>query len=172
MKLSSKILSGFALMSAAMCFAGTAGQAAMYDGVFMRNSQMYEVRDGQTKPMLDDVKLGNGAEVLASGVVILRNGNRFTLHDGESITEGGIMTRDGGAESITDGYMMKDGQVYVIRDGHSFPMNAESRNMKDGSVIMRDGRVETNYGTTMQLKDGEMITRDGQVISPSAQVSQ
>lgn len=58
---------------------------------------------------------------------------------------------------------MKDGKVWVMKDGKTMEMT-EDMTLTDGTVVMKDGSyMEKGKGEKMMLKEGEAITWEGKV---------
>ena len=58
-----------------------------------------------------------------------------------------------------DQITMKDGQVMVVKDGETTPME-EDVTMADGTRVMRNGQVLMANGTARMMREGETITMD------------
>lgn len=63
-----------------------AGRAQANDGFQRRDGAMYLVRNGQARPMPQDVHLPNGRLVTRDGFVVQRDGRRTELRDGQGCT--------------------------------------------------------------------------------------
>lgn len=59
-----------------------------------------------------------------------------------------------------DGVKMKNGKVWVVKDGNKTEATREVT-LNDGSRVMTDGSVVMADGTVKKLGDGDMITMDG-----------
>lgn len=65
--------------------------------------------------------------------------------------------------STSDGLMMKDGKMWVTKNGKTMPMNAEVT-LDNGIRVMTDGTYMDKNGTTMRLKNGESIGMNGKMM--------
>lgn len=63
-----------------------ASRAQANDGFQRRDGTMYLVRNGQVRPMPQDVHLPNGRLVTRDGFVVQRDGRRTELRDGQGCT--------------------------------------------------------------------------------------
>lgn len=61
---------------------------------------------------------------------------------------------------MTEGIQMKNGEVWVVKDGKKNKMAAETM-LNDGSRVMANGNVVLKDGTTRTLNNGERISMDG-----------
>lgn len=66
----------------------------------------------------------------------------------------------------TDGFMMKDGAVMQMTDGMSKAIEEDVK-LKNGIIIMKDGRVKYKNGKVISLKEGDWVLRDGTVKHPA-----
>jgi chromosome condensin MukBEF MukE localization factor len=64
-----------------------------------------------------------------------------------------------------DQITMKDGQVMVVRDGETTPME-EDVTMADGTRVMRNGQVLMANGTARMMREGETLTLDREPTEP------
>jgi hypothetical protein len=58
--------------------------------------------------------------------------------------------------------MMKDGKMWVMKDGKSMEMT-KTMTMTNGTMVMTDGTVKTKAGKTMMMKEGESMTMNGKM---------
>jgi uncharacterized Zn ribbon protein len=92
MKNSMKALIALSIGLAGACIS-FAGSRAQMDGFSMRDGRMFITERGDTTELMDDMKLRNGTEVLKDGTVITKDGNRFVLHDGDSLEFDGTLVK-------------------------------------------------------------------------------
>lgn len=71
-----------------------------------------------------------------------------------------VMAQDKDKKMMHDGVVMKDGKMWMKKDGERSEMTAEMT-LNDGTKVMPNGSVTMPDGTARMLKDGEMITMDG-----------
>ncbi len=72
--------------------------------------------------------------------------------------------KNGKMQSTTsDGLMMKDGKMWMTKNGKTMPMDAEVT-LDNGIRVMTDGTYMDKNGTTMRLKNGESISMAGKMI--------
>lgn len=65
--------------------------------------------------------------------------------------------------STSDGLMMKDGKMWMTKNGKTMPMDAEVT-LDNGMKVMTDGTYMDKNGTTMRLKNGESIGMNGKMM--------
>lgn len=63
-------------------------------------------------------------------------------------------------DKMKDGVKMKNGKVWVIKDGNKTEATREIT-LNDGTRVMTDGSVVMADGTMKKLENGDMITMDG-----------
>ncbi|WP_354578177.1 DUF6799 domain-containing protein [Hymenobacter sp. UYP22] len=63
-----------------------AGWAQANDGFQRRDGAMYLLRNGQVRPMPQDVHLPNGRLITRDGFIVQRDGRRTELRDGQGCT--------------------------------------------------------------------------------------
>lgn len=67
------------------------------------------------------------------------------------------------SKASRDGVMMRDGKMWVIKDGKSTAMTAEMT-MSNGTKVMTDGTYMTKDGKKMKMKNGESMRMDGELM--------
>lgn len=73
------------------------------------------------------------------------------------------MTKEEKAAAEMNHIAMKDGKVWVMKDGKTMEMT-EDMTLMDGTTVMKDGSyMEKGKGEKMMLKEGEAITWEGKV---------
>lgn len=65
---------------------------------------------------------------------------------------------------MKDCVMMKDGKMWVMKDGQKSEMT-ETMTLSNGTSVMTDGSVKTTDGKTMMMKDGDMMDMNGKMKS-------
>jgi hypothetical protein len=163
MKTSAKTL--LAVIFGLACISHSYAATDMKDGFTVKHEQVMITENGETKAMLDDMKLRDGTEIRSDGTVIIPGAGRTTLKEGDYMSFGGTITRSGtGAVDITaEGVMMKDGQVMIIKDGNSSVMTKDFIRMNDGTKVMKDGTVITPNGERDMLRNGDEVLMDGKI---------
>jgi len=62
-----------------------------------------------------------------------------------------------------DGMMMKDGKMMQMKAGTMTEMTQDIT-LSDGTMVMKNGEVMMKDGKKMTLKNGDMITMDGKMM--------
>lgn len=168
-----------ALSLAASVFAGPADRPLATEGISVRNGYVIITKAGRSAILLDDVKLSNGTKVIYNGTVIMPDGSKTELREGDRISVDGTMSRAPSAlhapgpaardpaPAVNAYVLRKDGQMIVCRNGSSAPMDTDSFWLHDGSTVTKDGRVTTADGRTLTLRDGDRISMEGAVTRAS-----
>ncbi len=73
------------LIFALLGIISTAFSQSVKHGYLRHSGQMYEIKNGKTYALNNDVKLNNGSTVLRNGTVINQNGTRRNMSDGEAV---------------------------------------------------------------------------------------
>jgi len=154
-----------AAMLVLACACRSLAGAETKDGFVMRNGQIRITRNGETRTMVDNVKLYDGTIVRTNGAVKIPGGGRTTLHEGDTMSFGGTITRaaTGAVEMTADGAFMKDGRMMIASDTKALAMDAKFITMNDGTKVMKDGMVITPSGRKTLLKDGDEVLMDGRL---------
>ncbi len=66
-------------------------------------------------------------------------------------------------EDMHDCVIMKDGKMWVMKDGKTMSMDKEMT-MENGTVVMADGHYMNKGGEKMMLKNGQCINMDGKMM--------
>ena len=82
--------------------------AKMKDGVMMKDGKMMVCKKGETMPMTEDMKMGNGTMVMKDGTVKTKDGKTMMMKDGEMIDKNGKISMMKMDEM--EGDKMKDGK--------------------------------------------------------------
>jgi len=130
----------------------------VFDHVVMKNGRVVVVQDGEPTSLDGEMTLADGTRVLADGTVTSHEGTRRKLLDGQ------MLKLEGGQIPAQDTILLKDGKVYVQKDGSTLEvlpgrtvmMNNGTKVFSDGSVLMRDGKRVT-------LVEGQVHTIEGVV---------
>lgn len=126
------------------------------DHLTMRRGQVIVVRDGAESVLRQDMFLPDGVRVKPDGVIIRRDGRLRRLIDGQ------IVKLDGSVLAAQDTVTLRDGKVFVQRDGSQFPLEkARSIMMNDGTKVFGNGQVIKADGEVVQLSEGQILKLEG-----------
>ena len=126
------------------------------DHLRRQGGKMILFKDGKESALSGEYVLPNGTRVLPSGEVRLPNNQLKRLIDGQ------IVGLDGTIISPRDSVTLRDGKVFVQRDGSQFPLRPnQTMMMNDGSKVFSDGRVVRRNGEVVQLTDGQILELTG-----------
>lgn len=65
-------------------------------------------------------------------------------------------------QKMKDCVMMKDGKMYVVKDGESTEMT-KAVVMSNGSKVLANGDVIAKNGDTVKLEDGDVVYMNGKI---------
>jgi len=159
-----KLLEGQILDQEGMLTNPNGTTKTVWDHLTKERGQMVLFRDGKGSALQQAITLPTGVEVRPNGVIALPDGqiNRFL--------EGQIMKLDGTVLAATDTVMLKNGTVYVQKDGSQFPLRRrQSLMMNDGTKVFGTGKVAQKNGETIQLAEGQILKIKGITFGRSPQ---
>ncbi len=130
----------------------------VFDNILAKNGLSMITRDGETTPLASNFTLGDGRIITPDGYIIQRDGLRLKLLDGQ------MYQLDGKAILAKDSVTLREGKVWVQKDGAQFEvMPGRSLMMNDGTKVLGDGTVVMTDGTQRKLAEGEILTLQGVV---------
>jgi hypothetical protein len=128
------------------------------DHVMMRRGKMYLTVDGDTSTLQTEVVLGDGSRITPDGYQIDGYGRQVKLMDGQ------MFRLDDGPIPVKDTVTLRDGKVWVQKDGSRFEVAyRRSLMMNDGTKVFGDGTIVMRNGQTRHLAEGEILTVEGVV---------
>ncbi len=131
------------------------------DGATVKDKTLYHIQSGQLKEVKDNFKLPFDVEVTTNNTFKIGKGKERTITDGQIIrADGWITSPDGSIEPVMDHLIMKEGRVYVVRDGQASALT-ESMSFPNGSIITPDGYYTRPGGLRVRLLDGRLFKMDG-----------
>jgi len=90
MKTTAKTL--LAVIFGLACISRSFAATDMKDGFMEKDNKLLITENGQTKTIIDDMKLQDGIVVRADGTVIIPDGGRITLKEGDTMSFEGTVT--------------------------------------------------------------------------------
>lgn len=134
------------------------------DGVVMKDGKLYTFdKVGAMIPLEEDKELSNGTKVTKTGEYKTSAGTKAKLKNGEILTSKGDMMILSDYTVKIEGATMKDGKVWIAKDGASTAVEASS-DFGDGLKANADGTITLKDGSTLTLKEGELVTPSGELI--------
>jgi hypothetical protein len=128
------------------------------DHVAMKAGQVLLVRDGRAGTITGPITLTNNLYITPDGFCDYPDGRHARLLDGQ------LFRLDGTSIPSKDTVTLKNGQVYVQKDGSLLSLTPiQVMGMNDGTRIHGDGLIQRLDGTTTQLHEGQTILIDGAI---------
>jgi hypothetical protein len=149
---------GELLMPDGMLLKPDGSLGSVVDHVVMVKNQVMVFRDGESSILASTMKLGDGTTITPDGFNAKPGGVRLRLLDG-------LMFRLDGRQILAkDSIMLREGKVWVQKDGSSFQVPRDSSLiMNEGTKVFGDGTVVRADGTPGQLKEGDLVLVEGAV---------
>jgi len=152
----------FALVCAPALRAQTDGTV---DGVTAKDGQVYAIQNGTLELLTENLKLPFEVEVNTNGTYTVAGGNERKLQDGQIIRrDGWLLNPDGSIEPVFDHVAVKNGKVWVVRDGQAELLTSPT-NFPNHLSITPDGWGVYPDGSRLRLMDGQLFRLDGTSIS-------
>lgn len=128
------------------------------DHVAMKSGRATLVKDGEPAVLDAEMTLADGTRIMPDGTITSRDGSRRKLLDGQ------LFKLEGGEIPAQDTILLKDGKVFVQKDGSTLPV-APGRTimMNDGTKVFGDGTVIMKDGNRITLAEGQLLTVEGVV---------
>jgi len=137
------------------------------DGYFLQNGKVMVFRNGNATEITQETTFENGMRIQQDGTVILVDGTRQRLNDGQWLSMDGrfsersTMDRNFTAQNNRDGFFLQNGKVMQFRDGDVTEVTAEV-SLSNGSRILPDGTLIAKDGTRSTITANKFVTMDGQ----------
>ena len=127
----------------------------------MKAGQVILFKDGQGRPLRETYILPDGTRVKPDGEVRLPNNRLRRLIDGQ------ILATDGSIIQPKDSVTLRDGKVFIQRDGSQFPLpRNRTMMMNDGSKVYGTGKIEKRNGEVIRLVEGKVVHLPGPKLDP------
>jgi hypothetical protein len=155
------VLAGGILMGTAPFEADAAGVSE----VTRKVDGMFVVMNGKAEPMTEEVNLSQSITVKTNTFFTVGGGKPRELKLGQRLLADGMLIHpDGKIEPVEDHLAMQRGQLILVKDGESQPVDRPIT-LPDGTRISPDGRVQTRAGTVRRVIDGQLMTLSGGTIA-------
>ena len=168
--------SGFAADECCNCACGMQmhQQTSMSDmqrnGYFIQNGKVMVIRDGSTSEINGVATFDNGMRIQPDGVIILVDGTRQNLRDGQWLSTDGRFSERRNNDNMAmrqnmntrDGYFIQDGKVMTFRDGHVSAVTTETT-LNNGARLQADGTLIMKDGTRSTLNASQFVTIEGNI---------
>jgi hypothetical protein len=147
--------------------------AALSDGVFMRDGKVFLLEKGKVAPLTTEYALTNGNKVTPQGVIVFASGEKLALNEGELVLPSGelVLLKVGKVEEkpVSDPktagyYIFRSGKIMVAKDGKETALK-EEKLMPNWVRLYPDGTVEKNDVKT-KMAEGDRFDMEGDPLPP------
>ena len=129
------------------------------DHITMRGGRVYVVKDGDAAPLTQNMALPDGSVLRVDGTI--QTGGRL-----RRLLDGNVLTIEGTPLQAKDTINMKDGKVFVFKDGAQYNLQpAQIMVMNDGTRVQGNGTVTSRDGKVATLKNGDALVVDGAILA-------
>ena len=135
------------------------------DGVTVKDNQVLAVRGDKLDPLTEDITFPSDIEVSTNGTFkVGKEGKERKLVDGQVVRrDGWLLDPDGAVQPVVDHVAMKNGRVYVVRDGQATAITA-TMTFPNGMSIGPDGYGSGLPGGQTRMQDGQLFHLNGSPI--------
>ncbi len=135
------------------------------DSVTVKKQKPYAIQGDQQALLSENLKFPSSVEVYTNGTFKVGKGKIRALEDGQILRrDGWLVNVDGSVEPVCDHVAMKNGHVYVTRDGQTTAL-AGTFAFANGMTVNADGYCANNpLGFHARLLDGQLLRLDGTLI--------
>lgn len=142
------------------------------EGVTMKDGQLYALQNDALKPLTEPLELPFDVEVNTNGnFKVGKDGKERQIKEGQVVRrDGWLLNSDGSVQPVFDHVMMKNGRVFVVRDGEATALS-KTMDFPNGMSIKPDGHGSNLPGGQLRLRDGQLFRLDGTPIPARDTVS-
>lgn len=127
------------------------------DHVTLRGGRVLVVKDGEPALLTQNMTLPDGSVLRVDGTI--QTGGRI-----RRLLDGNVLTLEGAPLQAKDTINMKDGKVFVFKDGAQYNLQpAQIMVMNDGTRVQGNGTVTYRDGKVRSLRDGDALVVEGAV---------
>ena len=146
--------------------------AALTDGVFMRDGKMFLLDKGKVSPMSAEYVLANGNKVTTDGVMIFPGSEKLALNENEMVLASGeiILLKASKVDDkaiadrkTVDHYIFRDSKMMLVKDGDPQVLSQDVT-FPNGNKLLKHGHMTMKDGTKHVLKEGEKLDMNGNFI--------
>jgi hypothetical protein len=132
--------------------------------VLVKDKVIYAVQGSATNQVLKELELTKDIKVMTNCAFRVKEGKERQLAEGQVLGADGMLTSpDGSVTPVADHVAIKNGRVWLARDGESAALQA-ALTLGDGSTVSPDGYLTKASGERGKLLDGQWIGLDGRLI--------
>jgi hypothetical protein len=126
------------------------------DHVMMKAGKVIVVRDGEAKPLAEQMTFPNNLIVNPDGMCTYTDSSRSRLQDGQ------LFQMDGTSIPARDTATLKNGRLVLQRGGTLISLNpSQIMGMNDGSRVHGDGQIEWPDKTMTKMVEGQTVLFQG-----------
>lgn len=132
--------------------------------VIAKKGVTYSWNDGQTAALTEDLMFPDSVQIFTNATFTVADGPDRVLKPGQILRrDGWLVGADGSVQPVVDHVVVKEGRVYVVRDGQASQLTAPM-NFPNGMTINPDRTGGGLPGGRLRLLDGEVFRLNGTAI--------
>lgn len=142
----------------------SASAADSVEAVIAKEDVTYQLNGGQPELLPENILFPDQVEVFTNGTFKVSDGNERKLKTGQVLRrDGWLVNANGSVQPVVDHVGMKEGRVYVVRDGTATPMTTPM-NFPNGMSVGPDGLGSRLPSGRDRMQDGQLFRLNGAVI--------
>lgn len=132
------------------------------NGVTVKDNEVYAMQGDKLELLTNNIELPFDVTVSTNGnFKVGEDGKERKIEEGQVVrNDGWLLNPDGSIQPVFDHVGMKNGQVYVVRDGQAKAITA-SMVFPNGMSIGADGFGANLPGGRLRMLDGQLFRLDG-----------
>jgi hypothetical protein len=131
------------------------------DGATVKGGKVYCVRGDLLEPLAENLAFPSDVQVTTNGDFRVATGKVRTIRDGQILRrDGWLVNPDGSVESVIDHIAMKEGKVFLVRDGQAEALT-KPMSFPNRLQVSPDGQCVYPKGSRTRLLDGQLFRLDG-----------
>jgi hypothetical protein len=134
------------------------------DAVTVKDDKVYAVTGERSEVLTAELKFPDKVVVTTNGTFTVASGKERKLESGQLLRrDGWLVSPDGSVQPVIDHVAMKEGRVYLVRDGQAVPLPGPV-SFQNGMGLNPDGYGSNLPGGRARLIDGQLFRLDGSIL--------